>query len=75
MQAKHGIWAIMINHSYVKYCPMLKKWPKVKLYTGTMRRRVILENFVQSKRAGKAYYLYNGIATYIGSRKGLKETE
>ena len=63
------------NHSGTVWPLVLKNGPKVKLYTGSMRRRVILENFILSKEAGKAYYLYSGIATYIGSRKGLKETE
>jgi len=27
------------------------------------------KNFILSKRARKAYYLYSGIATYDGSRK------
>ena len=65
----------MSYHSAVFGLVLLKNGPKVKLYTGTMRRRVILKNFILSKRAGKAYYLYSGIATFIGSRKGLKETE
>ena len=53
---------------------MLKNGPKVKLYTGIMYVREIRKNFILSQRARKAYYLYSGIATYIGSRKGLKET-
>ena len=54
---------------------LLENGPEVKLYTGIMCLRVILKNFILSKKVGKAYYLYSGIATYIGSRKELKETE
>jgi len=32
----------------------------------------MLKNFILSKRARKAYYLYSGIATYDGSRKRVK---
>jgi len=32
----------------------------------------MLENFILSKRARKAYYLYSGIATYDNSRKRVR---
>jgi len=35
--------------------------------------REMLQNFIQSQRARKAYYLYSETATYIRSRKDNKE--
>jgi len=33
----------------------------------------MLKNFILSQRARNAYYLYSGVATYIGSGEEVKE--
>jgi len=52
----------------------LKNGSIVKPYTGNMYAPEMLQNFIQSERARKAYYLYSETATYIRSRKESKET-
>ena len=47
----------------------MKNGSIVNLYTGNINMREILENFMQSQRARKAYYLYGETATHIRSRK------
>ena len=52
----------------------VEKWAESQaIYRNHVRARDT-KNFILSQRARKVYYLYSGIATYIGSRKGLKET-
>ena len=51
---------------------MLKNGPKVKLYTRKMCVQEILENFIQSQKARKTYYLYSEMATYMSSGKRVK---
>lgn len=51
---------------------LLKKGAMAKIYTGGMREREMLKNFILSQRAEKTHYFCSETTTYISSRKEIK---